>query len=380
MFYGRGDLIANVAKALQVSRSQSKCVVIYGQKRAGKSSILYHLEVKLRSDKDLLVLNLGNIGSILDEHSTAPFLYQILWGILKRLEYAIEDRVDAGYTALSLQFPSDNEFYRHNSPLMIFRDVFERFRRNASKLSDWNSVRPILLIDEFSYIYEFIAAKRIPDVFMKNWKALLQENYFNAVLVGQDVMPKFKQHFPNEFGTTQDERVTYLRRDDARRLIDEPIRMGGVQGESRYREKAVDRIIDLTAGSPFYIQILCNRLVEYMNRKRASLVTEADVEQVKDELIRGVNALGQDKFDNLINSGDTSNDAISDDDALKVLMAIAVNSRTGPCSRSNIDCETQTPLDDVLEDLVKRDVIERERGHYYSIRVGLFKEWLIAHQ
>jgi len=219
----------------------------------------------------------------------------------------------------------------------------------------------------------------IPETFMKNWKAMLQDNFFNAVLVGQDVMPKFKQRFPNEFGTTQDERVTYLRREDAIRLIDEPIRIGGHHGESRYRERAIERILELTAGSPFYIQILCNRLVEYMNRKRASLVTEADVEQVKDELIRGVNALGKDKFDNLINSGDTSQDAISDEDALKVLTAIAENSRTGPCSRSSIACETSIPVDEILEDLVRRDVIERERGHYYSIRVGLFREWLLAH-
>ncbi len=380
MFYGRDELVANVAKALQSSQAQSKCVVIYGQKRAGKSSILYHLKAKLQSSGDVLILDLGNIGSILDDHSDIPLLYQILWGILKQLEYAIEDRVSMGYMNLDLTFPSDDEFYNHYSPLMLFKSVFELSRRLASRLPEWRNIRPILFIDEFSYIYEYITKGKIPETFMKNWKALLQENYFNAVLVGQDVMPKFKQRFPNEFGTTQDERVTYLRREDAIRLIDEPIRIGGRYGESRYRERAIERILDLTAGSPFYIQILCNRLVEYMNRKRASLVTEADVEHVKDELIRGVNALGLDKFDNLINSGDTSDDAISDEDALKVLTAIAVNSKTGPCSRSSIACETRIPVDVILDDLVKRDVLERERGQYYSIRVGLFKEWLIAHQ
>lgn len=380
MFYGRDELIANVAKALQSSQAQSKCVVIYGQKRAGKSSILHHLKAKLQSNGDVLVLDLGNIGSILDEHSNSPFLYQILWNILKKLEYGIEDQVSKGYTPLDLSFPSANEFYNHPSPLILFKDAFERFRRAVFKYPDWCKLRPILLIDEFSYIYGYITQGRIPETFMKNWKALLQENYFNAVLVGQDVMPKFKQRFPNEFGTTQDERVTYLRREDAIRLIDEPIRIGGRYGESRYRERAIERILDLTAGSPFYIQILCNRLVEYMNRKRASLVTEADVEQVKEELIRGINALGLDKFDNLINSGDTSEDAISDEDALKVLTTIAVNSKTGPCSRNSITCETLKPVDEILEDLVKRDVVERERGQYYSIRVGLFKEWLLAHQ
>ena len=47
MFYGREELIANVSKTIRESRTQSKCVVIFGQKRAGKSSVLYHLK-KLR--------------------------------------------------------------------------------------------------------------------------------------------------------------------------------------------------------------------------------------------------------------------------------------------------------------------------------------------
>ena len=186
-----------------------------------------------------------------------------------------------------------------------------------------------------------------------------------------------KHDFPNEFGTTQDERVTYLKPDDARKLIDEPIRIGGRQGDSRYREQAIERILDLTAGSPFYIQIICNRLVEYMNVKHAGLVTEADVEQIKNELIRDVNALGLDKFDNLINSGDTSADAISNEDTLQVLKAIADNSRTGPCHRDRIVCKTSSSIDKILDDLEKRDVVER-REQSYQIQVGLFKEWLIV--
>ena len=378
MFFGREDLIQNIAHAIQESRLQSKCVIVFGQKRAGKSSVLYHLKSLLQKEKNLLILDLGNIGAILDEHSSVQFLYQILRGILMKLEYAIEDQVDDGFSPLDLSMPSDREFYDHPSPLMLFKDIFDRYKRLASKQEDWRNTRVVLLIDEFSYIHGQIVAGNIPESFMKNWKALLQENYFNAVLVGQDVMPKFKQRFPNEFGTTQDERVTYLKREDAIKLIDEPIRIGGRQGESRYREQAIERILDLTACSPFYIQIICYRLVEYMNRKRAGLVTEADVEQVKNDLIRGVNALSLDKFDNLINSGDTSQDAITDEDALKVLKAIAANSKTGACHRNSLVCETSLSIDTILDDLVKRDVIEREREQYYQILVGLFKEWLIA--
>jgi len=362
---------------------QSKCIIIFGQKRAGKSSILYHLKALFTKEKDLIILDLGNIGSILDEHSSIPLLYQILWSILRELKDEIENRIANGFKPLNLSFPGDLEFYKHPSPLMFFNNKFDDYKKIVNREADWQNTRIVVLIDEFSYIYDRILSGKLPESFMKNWKALLQKNYFNAVLAGQDVMPKFKLMFPNEFGTTQDERVTYLRREDAEKLIDEPIRIGGRQGESRYREQAIKRIVHLTARSPFYIQIICNRLVEYMNHpnKRARLVTEADIEQIKNDLIRGETALGADKFDNLINSGDTSKDAISDEDALKVLKSIAKNSPnspTGNCNRSSIVCETRLSVDLILDDLVKREVLEREREHYYRIRVGIFKEWLIA--
>ena len=378
MFFGRDELIQNIAQTIQESRLQSKCVMVFGQKRSGKSSVLYHLKTLLQKDKELLILDLGNIGTIQDPDSEVPLLYQVLKRILTELEYAIEDRSDDGFSSLDLSIPDDLDFYDHPAPLQCFQDTFKTLNRLVSRQENWRGVRVVLLIDEFQYIYGRIVAGEIHEAFMQNWKALLQANYFSAVLVGQDVMPKFKERFPNEFGTTQDERVTYLNKQDATKLIEDPIRIGGRQGESRYREQAIERILDLTAGSPFYIQILCNRLVEYMNLKHAGLVTEADVEQIKNELIQGVNAFGLDKFDNLINSGDTLADAISDDDALKVLKAIAVNSRTGPCHRDKIDCETCLRVDKILDDLVKRDVVKHDEGQYYQIQVVLFKEWLVV--
>lgn len=378
MFYGRNELIENLTRSLDLSRDQSKCIVIYGQKRAGKSSILHHLKMRLSERRNWIVLD-AEINRLSDPSSpiSSPFV-QFLWSILSKLRDAIEDKEWEGRSRIDISFPDEDHFSKHSYPLSLFRSTLELFRRKAARASDWGDVKIILLIDEFSYLYELILKGTVPETFMKDWKALLQEDLFSAVLVGQDFMPKFKQRFPNEFGVIQDERVTYLRAEDARKLIEDPIRIGGRNGESRYRGRAVERILELTAGSPFYIQMLCNRLVEYMNRKRASLVTEADVEQVKEELIRGVHALTIDKFDNLINSGDTSPDAISDEDTLKVLGSIAEHSRTGPCSRSSIVCETTTPIDVILDDLVRRDVVERIRGQYYAIRVGLFKEWLLA--
>lgn len=379
MFYGRGELINKVATVICEAHSQSKSIMIYGEKRAGKSSVLHHLSKELAKDPDLLVLDLGSLGGILDD-TEVSLLRLFLGSILIELEFAIEDEVRKGRSQLQISFPNSIEFYEHPASLVYFQELLTRFNRAAANAQDWQGVRIVLLIDEFSYLYDLSVKKRLPEDFMKNWKALLQQNLFSVVLVGQDGMLKFKQLFPNEFAVMQDERVNYLHPDDAVKLIDEPIRIGNRSGESRYREKAIARIVDLTAGSPFYIQIICNRLVEYMNSKRATLVTEAYVEQVKNELIQGVNPLNWGHFDNLISSGDTSPDAISNEDTIKVLSMIALNSRIGSCSRSSITCHTQTDVDAILKDLEDRQVIESKQGQYYKIRVGLFKEWLIAHQ
>jgi tetratricopeptide (TPR) repeat protein len=168
MFYGRDELIASVSNALDTSRVQSKCVVIYGQKRAGKSSILYHLQEKLKLKEDLLVVNIGNIGGILDECSRIPFLYHILWTILSKLRDSLEDKLSEGRSSPDVSFPSDIEFYQHQSPLLLFRETFDRFHRSIEKLPDWRGTRVILLIDEFSYIYGYILKGMIPETFMSN--------------------------------------------------------------------------------------------------------------------------------------------------------------------------------------------------------------------
>jgi tetratricopeptide (TPR) repeat protein len=380
MFYGRDEFIDQMATAICSDNSAGRCYLIYGQKRVGKSSVRLHLRRRLEQDPNLLPLDLGNIGPILTNTSSAPVLHKLLWRILDGLPGVIGRRIASGAPSIDFIIPTDTEFFGHPDPLWLFDKCFETLRQKAAETPGWERTRVLLLLDEFGYIFEHIVKSTLPSDFMKVWKALLQRRLFNAVLVGSDVMPKFKALYANEFGTTQDVRVTYLKREDAMRLVEEPMHGWGAFGHSRFAERrAVDRILELTACSPFYIQIFCDLLVDYMHEIQQPQVTYADVERVKEKLIKGIGALAEDKFENLFDSGDTSPDKISADDTKAVLSAIALNSRSGPCSRSSIAVETKTPLDDVLVDLEEREVIHRHDGQYYGVQVKLYEEWLVAH-
>jgi hypothetical protein len=184
-------------------------------------------------------------------------------------------------------------------------------------------------------------------------------------------MPAFKAEFPNEFGVTEDVRVTYLDATAGATLVQKPI------GEKRFAGNAIQRVLDLTAGSPYYTMMFCARLVDYMNTTRSAIVTEADILAVEDDMLRGDRRLTRDKFDNLLCAGDGAIDSgIDPNDTYAVCAAIAQGSERGWCSRDVVrDFETNL-LNGLLADLERRDVVER-KGAAYRLRVGLFRDWLV---
>jgi len=369
MFYGRDNIITSIYESVC---NHYKSFVFYGQKRAGKSSILYHAEQQLKNNSNILVANIGNIGSVIDSNSKVPLLYQILYDIINKIEYSVEDKISDGLPKLEFSFPDDLTFYNHPSPLQKFRNLMREFLRELSKFPEWSGMKIVVLIDEFTYIYHLIMQGKLSQDFMINWKAILQENFFSVVLVAQDFYPKFRAYDPNAFQTMQSERISYLREPDARKLIDEPIM---INGESRYAEKAIDRIVELTAGSPFYIQIFCDELVDYVNEEKVIRITEANVNKVLREKLLN---LDKSVFDNLINDGDSSSDAILESDAEIVLREIAKLTKNQPfCDSSYMNITTKSSLTDILQNLVQREVVEVNKDGYYKIKVDLFKEWLI---
>jgi len=377
MFFGREEFIKRAYSAIC---NNYRSYVIYGQFRSGKSSILHHLEQELKTNSQIMVAEIGDVGRLMDDNSPTPLLYQMLFGILRRIHKSIQDKERNGLSKLDFYIPTSQEFYGHPAPLDFFYELFDNLKEKRNNYPEWTDIRIVVTMDEFTYLYEKIIQGKLSHDFMKNWKALLATNYFNVVLVAQDVFPKFRNKYDNAFQTMQHERVTYLEEPDAKELIDKPIRIKINQEdtESRYTEQeAIDRICELTACSPYYIQIFCNQLVDYINDEKQPYITKANVSIVKDRLLRGNKRLDKTAFTNLINNSDPSADAIPHSDLIKVLKKIAEHTKNDPyCSSNKINCETQIDINEILKDLEDRDVIDKHGEKGFRIRVGLFKEWL----
>lgn len=362
MFVGRDDFLDRLESSL-LSGSRSKSIVVFGQKRAGKSSLLEHLRRRLAENGSVVPVYFS-LQDLAPELSVQAFLHRILQGIAEVLE---EFQFD-GRDVPEFSPPKVDELNSHAT--LRFHDSIAALVRVIKRRS--TRITIVLLVDEFTDIFKAIKRKQIPREFMKAWKSIIEKRYFASVLVGQDIMPDFKAEFPNEFGVTEDERVTYLDESAAEILVQEPI------GRERFAGRAVQQLLELTACSPYYTMMFCARLVDYMNSTRSVIVTEADILTVEAELLQGDRRLTRDKFDNLLSAGDSILDSgIDPDDTYHVCRSIAQGLTTGEwCSRTAIGGFSEPDLSALLLDLETRDVLERN-GDAYRLRVGLFRDWLL---
>ncbi|MGK5092029.1 hypothetical protein WDW89_08465 [Deltaproteobacteria bacterium TL4] len=369
MFKGRQEILERIVNVV-TEGSNGQCFVLYGQKRSGKTSILHQIKRRLNKDCVSILLSFGEI-DIDYEKKQVNFIELCA----DKLNEYFEDELN-----LSINIPAKNEIkeYPNESFKKIFRDGTKLLKSNG-----FHAPKIILLIDEFTYVYEYIKEGIVAPTFMRTWKALLQLQMFNAVVVGQDSMPKFKQEFPNEFGVTHDERISYLSYEETKALAEEPILYDGT---SRFRGHAFERLFQLTAGSPFYTNIICDRLVRYLNTKKSSFITEADIDNVlygwkgdsneMSGLVLGSDIMPIERFDPLITAAGESVKDFTREEYLGILMPIA-EKRNNATVR---DLPQGDKLNLILKDMQEREVIQSVDAQHYKISVGLFAEWLKCNQ
>lgn len=372
MFFGRSDLLRRLSDSLM--GENTKCVLLYGQKRSGKSSVLLHLKRSLENMGQAVCAKFS-MGDIIDGISAAKFLFKIAEQIWDSIVELVEDSPEIGKPDIEEPFYQDFK----EEPVLTFDAWMKKLKRSCSILPEWQKRRFVIMVDEFTYLYTAIVQNKISSDFMKTWKALVEKRYFSAVLVGQDVMPKFKKDYQNEFGVTEDIRLTYLDESGARDLVEKPV-YDNENKRSRYVGRAVELIIDITAGSPYYLQMFCARLIDYMNRTKSIFASEADVEKIAGEMCEGHQSLGEDKFDNLFSAGDADVSPISAKDSRNILTQIAFEiANHHYCEPTSIFLDDKEKTDFAIKDLLTRNVID-VKDEKIRIIVDLLRRWLLKHR
>src|SRR5262249_43275298 len=95
----------------------------------------------------------------------------------------------------------------------------------------------------------------------------------------QDLERRRKSYWSILLPKSRYKAISYLDRSDALHLISKT-----VEGTVRYHDGAKEAIVRLTAGQPFYTQVVCQSLVDRLNEARTHDATLERVDQVAHDL------------------------------------------------------------------------------------------------
>jgi ABC-type branched-subunit amino acid transport system substrate-binding protein/tetratricopeptide (TPR) repeat protein len=254
--FGREDLFQFIEDNLN---SDTKILLLHGQRRIGKSSVLE--QIAHRIDRQEFVF----VCFDLQGHSQSS-LSDILYNLAEKIAEKLS--IDSDTTIL----PSQEKF---KSNPHIFFDGF--LLKVYCELGDKNLV---LLLDEFDVLSSNDNIIYQGESFFRYLQSLIkqQKNLFVIAVLGRS-----KDDFKNLsqlFNSPPFQEVHLLRELSARRLIIKP-----AEGILKYEEDAIKAILELSSGHPYFTQAICFNLFLQARIEDKWKVTRSDVQGIVDKTI-----------------------------------------------------------------------------------------------
>lgn len=257
-FVGRARIAAQVEQVLQQFRPQP--IVLYGQRRMGKTSFLRNLHHLLPD----MILPLFIDGEKVSLAANYPdFLYNI----------SKEITMSARTLNLTRQVLMPETLV--TEPLAYFCRWLKATEQHLCNVG-YNTL--LLTLDEIEAIDSVLGKGRFGEADVLNMLHHLIEHHPSVkLLLANSRPPDFFPAWVRYLGDIQPIKISYLEDDEARQLIEQPVK----DFPLRYEPEAIHRIRTLTHGHPHLIQLLCHEIVSLKNEQVLALrrlVQVADVE------------------------------------------------------------------------------------------------------
>ncbi|MBD2094261.1 N-6 DNA methylase [Trichocoleus sp. FACHB-591] len=279
MFYGRDDVIEQIKDHLN-DETQSNVILLEGNRRTGKTSILRQLQKDNNLHSWLMVeCSLQGADSMATRHVFRLFT-RTIWeacttaGVVTWLPSQpppasdrplVRELVDA----LDATFSGDHPF-----------EAFELYLRSV--LEAIQPCKLLLMLDEFDKLQEGIDQGITNPQVPENIRYLLHTySDMSAIITGSRRLKRLREEYWSAlFGFGYQIGISALPLDSARNLVTEP-----VEGQLLFLPEARDRLVNLCACQPYLIQSLCTRVFERSKRQAERTITPALVESAATAMV-----------------------------------------------------------------------------------------------
>lgn len=257
IFVGRTHISAHIEQLLLDRRRPP--LFLYGQRRVGKTSLLNNLGRLLPSTIVPLFVDLqGPASRAKDE---AGFLYNMA----RAMSHSAKQQRDFALPLLERELLEED-------PFTIFDEWLDAVEEALGEYT------ALLLLDEFEVLDGAFERERLDATAVLGMlRHLIQHRTkFKVLLSGSHTLEEFHR-WSSYLINVQMIHIGHLQADEARQLIEKPVQDFAL----RYEKAASERILSLTRGHPFLVQLLCAEVVALKNEQephQRRLAQLADVE------------------------------------------------------------------------------------------------------
>jgi hypothetical protein len=263
VFFGREELF-NFIKQNSISESSQTVLILVGQRRTGKTSALLRLDQYLPERLFPVYIDCQSLGVT----PGMPALFQDLaWGIADAF-------TSRGYDLIV----PDTSYWQVDPAGRFQREFLEQARRQLPEESVI-----LLIFDEFEAFENLVRDGILPKTFFTYLRHLMQHgNGLSFIFAGTHRLEEIgTEYWSVLFNSALYRRISFLSEKAAINLIRDPVAPNII-----YDDLAVDKILRVTAGHPYFLQLVCYTLVRRANEERDGYITISDVNSALDEMLR----------------------------------------------------------------------------------------------
>lgn len=353
MFFGREDDFRYVQTKLD-GAAQGVVVVLCGDRRTGKSSILYQILNGRLGERFIPVfVDLQEMVVANDRE------------FFRRMARLIGEACSIDKTEVDAFGFGDER----SNPYHLFVDfldaVLERIGDRAL----------LLLVDEYELLESKVEEGRLDsEIFLFLAGLIDSKERLSFIFTGSRRLEERDRRYWREMlRRSLFRKIGFLSANDARRLITEPVASRVVFGRN-----VVERIVRLTAGQPFYAQVICQTAVDYLNEHERNALAMADLDKVVAEIV-----------DHPLPQMIYAWDALSADEKVVLsLLAMQLDAigEYGWSSAADLVAfveREKAPVDLsentihlTLEELFRTEILEKSPFETYRFRIDLLRLWI----
>ncbi|HSR31641.1 MAG TPA: hypothetical protein VLY63_13830, partial [Anaerolineae bacterium] len=177
---------------------------------------------------------------------------------------------------ISVDLPERTEY--EAVPEFTFRSRF--LRSVVSKLDSRNL---LFMFDEFEELQRRVEDGRLePEIFPFLRNLMQHEPRIDFLFSGTHKLEELgAEYWSILFNIAAYKQITFLEKDEVHRLVTEPVAADGME----FDPLAIDRIVQVTAGHPYFTQVVCHEMVAYHNEVERNYITVTCVDQVLERII-----------------------------------------------------------------------------------------------